>query len=221
LSLRSAVVLGPVLFLGLGPWALGLTQQSPPAVPTFAGNPQHTSIYDAPAQDLQRIRWSTSIDLTSNFRTTHYGAPLVTAGNSVVVPVKTATDTFQIDIRDLQTGALRTSPIASDYILPPHNWIPVFSPTLARHVDPVTGASVTRLYYAGAGGSIFVLDDPDTGAAGPPIRRVFYGLGTYEANRTGFNATVFVSTPLTADSRGNVYFGFLVQGTAPASRAPP
>ena len=35
------------------------------AVLTFGGNAQHTAIYQPAAQDLNRIRWSTSIDLNN------------------------------------------------------------------------------------------------------------------------------------------------------------
>src|SRR5438128_5966692 len=58
-------------------------------VSTFAGNAQHTGIYQAPAATLNAIRWSTPIDLNPSARPTHYGAPLVTAANTVITPVKT------------------------------------------------------------------------------------------------------------------------------------
>jgi len=58
-------------------------------VPTFSANPQHTSVYQPPAQDLNRIRWSTSID-ENNTSFAHYGAPIITASNSLITPVKTA-----------------------------------------------------------------------------------------------------------------------------------
>ena len=35
-------------------------------------------------------------------------------------------------------------------------------------------------------------------------------------NASGFNSTVFIDTPITADSAGDIFFGFRVQGTAPA-----
>src|SRR5262245_35232749 len=58
-------------------------------VPTFGGNAQHTAVYSVPAAELNAIRWSTPIDLHPTGGFAHYGAPLVTAGNSVIVPVKT------------------------------------------------------------------------------------------------------------------------------------
>ncbi len=46
-------------------------------------------------------------------------------------------------------------------------------------------------------------------------RYAFYGLDEYEADPDTFNSTVKITTPLTADSRGNVYFGFTTQAGAP------
>ena len=56
---------------------------------TFAGNAQHTSSYAAPAQSLNTFKWIASIDLNNTGDLIHYGAPLVTAANTVLVPVKT------------------------------------------------------------------------------------------------------------------------------------
>src|SRR6478609_11105462 len=57
------------------------------SVPSFAGNPQHTGDYSPAVPNLNRIRWSASID-DNNGDFAHYGAPLVTAGNTVLAPVK-------------------------------------------------------------------------------------------------------------------------------------
>ena len=189
-------------------------QAGAPEVTTFAGNAQHTSLYDTPAVALDGIRWMTSIDLVSTFRTTHYGAPLVTRNNTVIVPVKTATDGFLLEARDGWTGELRYQSLATDYVLPAHNWVLPFQPVLATHTD-ASGAAVTRLYYAGAGGTLLFVEHPDVAPA-PPVRRAFYGLNAFQNNMGGFTSTVFVNTPLTADRQGNVFFGFRVQGTAPA-----
>src|SRR5262249_35619404 len=61
------------------------------SVPTFGGNAQHTSVYQPAAQTLNSIRWTTTTDLNPG-DLAHYGAPVVTAANTVLVPVKTATD---------------------------------------------------------------------------------------------------------------------------------
>ncbi len=179
-------------------------------VSTFAGNPQHTAVYAAPAQDLNVIRWSTAIDLNTSGAFAHFGAPLLTPGNTIVVPVKTATNGFLINVFDAADGSAKYS-LPTDYILPSHNWIPVYQPALA------TSSSGTRLYYAGAGGTIYSIDAPDSISHGAPVQQVFYTtLANYQANAAAFNAAVFINTPITPDGNGNIFFGFRVQGTAPA-----
>jgi hypothetical protein len=220
MALRAVLVSGLIVLAGGFPLRQGFrghaaSQGSGAAVPAFGGNAQHTSLYETAAASLDGIRWTTSIDLAATFRTTHYGAPLVTPANTVIVPVKTATDGFQISAHDGRTGNLKYQPLASDYVLPAHNWVLPYQPVLATHVDSVSGVTVTRLYYAGVGGTIFFVENPDQ-APGPPTRRAFYGLDAFTGNVNGFTGTVFVNTPLTADRQGNVFFGFRVQGTAPA-----
>ena len=179
-------------------------------VSTFAGNPQHTAIYQTPAQDLNAIHWSTAIDLNTSGAFAHFGGPLLTPANTIAVPVKTSTNGFQINVFNAADGSAKYS-LTTDYILPSHNWIPVYQPALA------TSSFGTRLYYPGAGGTIYYIDAPDSISHGAPVQQVFYTtLANYQANAAGFNSTVFINTPITADSTGNVFFGFRVQGTAPA-----
>lgn len=187
---------------------LAFTTSAFAQAPTFGGNSQHTSVYSPAAQNLNQIKWQATIDFNPG-ALVHYGAPLVTAGNTVLAPVKTASDGFQVRAFDGPTGAAKYT-LNTDYTLPAHNWIPVYNPCIA------TGAFGTRLYYAGAGGTIWHVDNPDSNTPSAPVREVFYGLANYNANVAAFNNTVFVNTPITADSSGNIYFGFRVQGTAPA-----
>jgi hypothetical protein len=178
---------------------------------SFAGNAQHTSSFSAPAQNLNVIKWLTSVDLNNTGALIHYGAPLITPANTVLIPVKTgATDGFRIDAVNGNNGSAKYR-LSTDYALPTHNWIPSYSPCIA------SGAFGTRLYYAGAGGTIWHIDNPDSNTPGAPVRQVFYtSLSNYNANAAAYNSTIFVNTPITADASGNIYFGFRVQGTAPA-----
>ena len=177
---------------------------------TFGGNAQHTSNYVAPAQNLNTIKWSTSIDFNNTGALTHYGSPLITAANTILVPVKTVGNGFRVDAFNGATGSLKYVS-NTDYILPTHNWIPVYNPCIA------TGSFGTRMYYAGAGGTIWHIDNPDSNTPGAPVRHVFYAsLDAYNANAAAYNSTIFVNSPITADAAGNIYFGFRVQGTAPA-----
>ena len=179
------------------------------SVPTFGGDAQHTAIFEPAAQDLNAIHWSASIDQNPG-AFAHYGAPLVTSANTVLAPVKTASDGFRIDAFDGADGIAKYS-LTTDYVLPSHNWIPTYQPALAP------GPLGLRLYYPGAGGTVYFIDNPDAGTPGPPVHLVFYtSLANYQANAAAFNSSVFIDTPLTADSNGNVFFGFRVQGTAPA-----
>ena len=187
-----------------------------PEVANFAGNAQHTGIFHPAAVDLNAIRWSTTIDLRQTFGTTHYGSPLVTAANTLIVPVKTESDGFQIRAFNAATGKPRYAPINTDYVLPAHNWIPVYQPALATLPGSAGSGRPSRLYYPGAGGTLLYIDDPDSPKRRAPVRVAFYGLDEFERNAAAFTSTVFVNTPLTTDSEGNVFFGFRVQGAAPA-----
>jgi len=180
------------------------------SVPTFAGDARHTAVFSRAAQDLRTIRWSAIIDRNPAGGEAHYGAPLITASNTVLAPVKTETDGFEVDAFSASAGTLKYT-LPSDYILPSHGLYPTYQPVLAA------GPAGQRLYFPAAGGTVYFLDDPDTDSPGTPVRRVFYtSLSNYLADAGDYNSTIFINTPLTADSAGNVYFGFRVEGNAPA-----
>jgi hypothetical protein len=192
--------------------------QVPPAAPvdgpawwTFGRDAQHSAVSAIATQDLNRISWSTPLDLAPPRRPNgslliHYGSPVVTSHNTVVLPVKTgATDGFRIEARSGGNGGLIWS-ADTDYRLPPHNWYPSYNLALT------TG---NRLYAPGSGGKLLVKDNADA-AAGSLRSVVFYGAATYSASPTAFDASVFVNTPITVDAQGNVFFGFQVTGANPA-----
>ena len=198
-------------FLLLIMLATGFTVHAQTIVPMFGGNAQHTAVYSPAAQHLNSIHWSTSIDLNNTGAFAHYGAPLITPANTIVVPQKTgSTGGFQISVLNGANGAAMYT-LTTDYTQPSHNWILPYQPALAvNSVD-------TRLYYPGNGGTIYYIDNPDSVSHGAPVQQVFYTtLANYQANAAAFNSSVFINTPITADSNGNVFFGFRVQGTAPA-----
>ncbi|HEY3837248.1 MAG TPA: Ig-like domain-containing protein [Bryobacteraceae bacterium] len=177
---------------------------------TFGGNAQHTANYTPQAQSLNTVHWSTAIDLNNTGGYAHYGAPLITPANTIFVPVKTgATDGFKVNVFHAATGAAMYS-LSTDYVQPSHNWILPYQPVLA------TNSVETRLYYPGAGGTVYYINNVDSTSHGTPVQQAFYGLSSYQANAAGFNSTVFIDTPITADSSGNIFFGFRVDGTAPA-----
>jgi hypothetical protein len=175
---------------------------------TFAGNSQHTAVSSKNAQLLEVLHWSTPVDLappTGNILI-HYGSPLVTPANTVIVPVKIGSaGGYRVDARNGTDGSLLWSQ-GTDYILPPHNWTPSYSPAL---MPP------NRLYFPGAGGTIYFRDNVDSGGPAPTGQLAFFGMSEYSADPASYDTTVFVNTPITADSAGNIYFGFRVSGTAP------
>jgi len=174
-----------------------------------AGNEQHTAIASAPAQTLGRILWKTPIDLDPQFVNgellIHYGSPVVTAADTVILPVKTGkAGGFRIEARDHATGAAIWT-LTSDYQPPVHDWTPSYNPVLTPR---------NRLYFAGLGGLVRFRTTPDlkTGATGAVA---FYGNAAYRTNPAAFDKSVHISTPLTADAAGNIYFGFTAAAGAP------
>ncbi|PYI86841.1 MAG: hypothetical protein DME26_08190, partial [Verrucomicrobia bacterium] len=215
-EIRKNLIVGRIFLLTvtLAQWWADDGSANASTVSTFAGNAQHTAIFQPAAQNLNAIRWQTSIDLNASGAFAHYGAPLITAANTVIVPVKTASNGFQVSAFNGASGVAKYT-LTTDYILPSYNWILTYNPALAIHLDSATRLPVVRLYYAGVGGTIYRIDNPDSTAPGVPVQESFYGLANYQANAAAFSSSVFINTPITADSAGNVFFGFRVQGTAP------
>jgi hypothetical protein len=97
----------------------------------------------------------------------------------------------------------------SDYVLPPHRWTPSYNATIT---------SAGRVVVPAAGGRVLVRDNVDSASSGTRTF-TFYGDSAYAAAPATFNASVYINTPITADSNGNLYFGFLVTGATPANLA--
>jgi hypothetical protein len=143
----SLLAVAPVVALGQAlsvPWS------------GYGHDAQHTAISAVAAQPLQRIRWQAPLDLAPQYSGSslliHYGSPLVTAANTVILPVKTgATDGFRMEARRGSDGVLLYT-LNTDYSLPPHNWVPSFGAVLSAR---------NRVYYAGAGGTVYYRDSPD------------------------------------------------------------
>ena len=177
----------------------------------FGQNPQHSGMAAAPSQPLTRILWQTPVDLSPQYNGNdlpiHYGSPLVTRSNTVIVPVKTgALNGFVIKALVATTGMTNWT-LPTDYILPPHDWIPGFSPALTPK---------NRLYFAGGGGTVYFCDTPDTTNSSPAVGQIaFYNLTNYAANANAYLANVFINTPITSDRYGNIFFGFQVTGATP------
>ena len=177
----------------------------------YAHDPQHTAISPVASQPFHRIVWQTSVDLSVPTNNTgelfiHYGSPLITRSNTVIVPVKTTSaGGFRIESRVGGTGATNWMQ-STDYAPPPHGWYPSFSPTLTPR---------NRIYFPGGGGTVYYCDSPDSTNL-PVIGQIaFYGLTNYNANTNAYLSNVYIDTPITSDRYGNIYFGFQVTGSTP------
>ena len=172
----------------------------------YAHDPQHTGVSATSAQPLNHIHWSATVDSTASSSGplfTHYGSISVTAGNTVLVPVTSANGFQVLAFNGATGGSLYNLP--TDYTLPSHDWTPPYTPALSLG---------TRLYYAGAGGSVYYRDlvnaaSGPNGQAGASGQLVFYGKPTYTANQAALNLAIQISTPITADRFGDIFFGFV------------
>ncbi len=182
-----------------------------PAWSGFGGDPRHTAVSGVASQPLDHVAWQTSVDLIPHYSSSgtlliHYGSPLVTGANTVLIPVKTgALDGFRVEARNGGTGS-ELWQFDTDFTVPAHGWIPSCGIALAPS---------NRLWVPGAGGTVFQLDGVDTAGVPAPVRVAFYGTAAYEANPTAYNADIRICTPLTSDSTGNVFFGFRAAGANP------
>ncbi len=185
-----------------------------PAWPGFARNAQHTALGEIATQPLATLWWSTPVDLAPPYSSSgallvHYGSPVITRRNTVVLPVRTGADNaFRVEARIGANGALLWS-LDTSYRLPPHNWLPSLNPVLTPDA---------RLLVPASGGRVLERASADV-ASGAVRTLVFYGEAAYNADPARHDATVFINTPLTSDSAGNVFFGFTVTGSNPAGLA--
>jgi hypothetical protein len=188
----------------------------PPVVPVdgpawfaFARNAQHSALSEIASQPLTTVWWSTPVDLAPPYGSggsllAHYGSPVITRQNTVVLAVNQGGNAFRIEARIGATGSLLWT-MATDYRLPPFNWVPGMNPALtfdARIAVPLSGG---RMRFRAT---------PDA-ATGVERSIAFYGDAAYAAAPATYDATVFINTPITTDGQGNAFFGFTVTGANP------
>jgi hypothetical protein len=180
------------------------------AWPNYAQNSQHTAVGMTAMQPLNQIHWQTPVDLMPQYSGgllfIHYGSPLITARNNVLVPVKTSTTgAFRVESRKGSNGALNWQ-VTTDYILPSNSWTPSFGPTLT----PTNTLAMPAL-----GGTVLVRHAADLNGYAT-VRQAFFGIANYNAAASTYNSFVKINTPLTSDTHGNLFFGFTTSGTTPA-----
>ena len=168
------------------------------------GDSQHTGISSVASQPLDAIHWTTPVDFNpGDAGGAHYGSPLITPNNTVIVPFRSGADQFQVEAFNGASGSLLWS-YTSDYSLPPYGWLPPYGTSLSSN---------GVLYFPGAGGTVYGINNPDTPGIKTPFQVPFYGtLAYYQANQAGFSSSVKINTPITADSNGDIFFGYQVTG---------
>lgn len=187
------------------------------AWPGFAGNAQHTGVASVRPQPLKRIRWRAKVDLAPPLRgtvlTIHYGSPMITGANTVLVPRRiSAKAGFRVVAYSGQSGARRWS-LATDY-QPPAFTVGIRAAAWTPPLPAVLTPGRT-LAVAGAGGTVLMRAHANL-ASGAVRRLVFYGAAQWKAHRSVYDKAVQITTPLTAGPDGSVYFGFTVTGATPA-----
>jgi hypothetical protein len=220
-STGVAAAAGTLLGSWLAPIASGTqtaTTSPPPSAVEwagFAGNAQHTAQASARPQPFRRIRWRAKTDLAPVLShkelLIHYGSPMITAANTVLVPTRVSAKAgFRVVAYSGTSGARRWS-LNTDYRPPAFpRRLRVWTPPLPAALTPSAA-----LMLAGAGGTVLVRPDADK-TAGAVHRLVFYGAAQWKAHRAAYNKAVQITTPLTAAPDGSVYFGFTVTGATPA-----
>src|SRR5262245_45151007 len=120
-------------FLAFALTAMGLTFGTSSSVfaqawQGYSRDAQHTCVPGNGSQFPDTIRWTTPVDLNPQYSGNgalyiHYGSPMITSQNVVLVPVKTgASGGFRLEAHRGSDGALLWR-INADYILPSHNWV--------------------------------------------------------------------------------------------------
>jgi len=172
---------------------------------THSHDEQHTALSTVQSQPLDKIHWHTPVDLhpPEGEIFIHYGSPLITAANTVVVSVKTGSNSFRVEGINGATGK-RFWTKATGYQAPEASFVPGMGPTISGN----------QLFVPDIAGRVLVRQNPDE-AQGAVSHLYFYGAKNFNKNPTAYKQNVQIDTPLTTDAAGNLYFGFLVLGSTP------
>lgn len=216
----ALILAGALIAFVTGCGSSGVGGSAPAPLPPPLGSPwlgfakdfQHSAQSSVPAQTLSHIHWQTPVDLAPTYShgalLAHYGSPIITPSNTVIVGVKTGASSFRVEAHSGSTGALIWQN-PSDYTLPAHYWTPSYNPVITPQ---------NRVYFPGSGGKLFFRDHPDN-AQDTVQTAVFYGAINYNAAKSIYDASVIINTPVTVDDAGNAFFGFQVTGATPIGLA--
>jgi hypothetical protein len=168
-----------------------------PAWAAFARDAQHSAQSGIATQPLGGQLWETPVDLVPQYASDgslliHYGSPVITAHNTVVVPVRTASGGVRVEAHAGSNGGLLWS-ADSDYVIgtgSPGAWAPSYGIALTPG---------NRLYFAGAHGTMFYRDDVDN--PNGIVKSI-----AVAADMPGFPSQI--NAALTVDAAGTLYFAF-------------
>src|SRR5262249_39574930 len=77
-------------------------------------------------------------------------------------------------------------------------------------------ASNDRVVIPASGGTLLVRGKPDSASASiVATRDAFYGVENYDAQSAAFDAHVFITSPITSDAKGTVWFSFWADAGSP------
>jgi hypothetical protein len=162
-------------------------------------------------QPFRRIRWTAKVDLAPNGAPIHYGPPMITAANTVLVPTRVSGKAgFRVVAYSGRSG-VRSWSLTTAYRTP------AFANGLFAWIPPLPAALTARttLAVAAAGGTVLIRRHANV-TTGAVRRLVFYGAARWRAHKAAYDKAVHVTTPLTSAPDGSLYFGFTVSGPTPA-----
>ena len=119
---------------------------------THAHDTQHTGVSPVASQRLAKIHWQVPVDLAppEGEILIHYGSPVITAKNTVIVPVKTDTSSFRVQAHDGATGK-KLWKLNTAYQPPFAGFMPGLGTALSHH----------HLYVPDIAGGILMRANPD------------------------------------------------------------
>lgn len=172
---------------------------------THSHDEQHSALSTVQSQPLTSIHWKTPVDLfpPQGEIFIHYGSPLVTAANTVIVPVKTGNNSFRVQAMNGATGK-KLWQLNTGWQAPGASFVPGLGPTISGNT----------LYIPDIAGRVISRPNPDEKKQ-PASKLYFYGVKNFKKAKTTYEQNVQIDTPLTTDPSGNLFFGFLVLGSTP------
>src|SRR5262245_7931005 len=101
---------------------------------THGHDAQHTGVSPVASQKLEKIHWQVPVDLAppEGEILIHYGSPVITAKNTVIVPVKTDTTSFRVQAHDGATGK-KIWKLSTAYQPPFAGFMPGLGTALSHH----------------------------------------------------------------------------------------